>query len=334
MIELSQIIELLVKLGSTLNEQNAPLNAAIRRTYNENNWLTPENYAQAIIHWVELLTEENLLTFTSAYGYASTPKSVGIIMAGNIPLVGFHDLLCVLLSGNKAVVKPSSDDKYVIEYICKALKEMGLKERIEIVEKLSDIDAVIATGSNNSHRYFQHYFKHLPSLLRKNRKSIAVIDGSETDTDLKLLADDIFTYYGLGCRNVSLVLVPESYNVTSLLDHLMIKKEVGDHNKYANNYTYHRAMYLMNQVEHLDMGFCLVREQLDLNVPLACLYYSYYKNVSEVETFIKEQQENIQCVVGNYSHSQTVSFGMSQNPDLQSFADNVDTMKFLNNLEK
>ena len=332
MISQAEVIQTLVQLGESFHKQNDALNAAIARTYVENNWLTKENYWLALNNWKTQLQEENLKQFCNDYTYTDAPKSVGIIMAGNIPMVGFHDLMCVLLSGNIAIVKPSSDDKYVMEYVVEFLQKTNLANRVMKVERLENIDAVIATGSNNSFKYFEHYFKHIPRLLRKNRKSIAVLDGTETAADLNLLAQDVFQYFGLGCRNVCFLYLPKSLEVTTVLDAFMPLKDIVNHNRYANNYTYHRAMLLMNSEQHLDTGFVLPKERLDMNVPLACLHYYYYQDQAEVDAFIKNNEENLQCVVGNYWAKDTIPYGKAQNPELQDFADRVDTMIFLQDL--
>jgi hypothetical protein len=331
MIEQSKVIDALVHLGALLTSDNEDLQAATNRTYVENNWLTNENYALSITHWSATLSKDNLRKFAQPYHYTDTPKKVGVIMAGNIPLVGFHDLMCVLLSGHHAILKPSSDDKYVILYIVKVLISSGLGARLSIVERLDTIDAVIATGSNNSFRYFELYFKHIPNLLRKNRKSLAILSGKESGEELDALADDVFQYFGLGCRNVSLLLMPREMNITRVLDHFMKYKELANHNKYANNYTYHRALLLMNQEQHLDTGFALPKERMSLHAPLACIHYAYYDNPADIDQFVSENQEDIQCIVGNYSSVANVALGSAQMPDLQDFADDADTMSFLSN---
>lgn len=330
----TRALKSLISLGDLLNPQNKELLSAISRTYAENNWLTEPNYLKSLSHWAEILNEKGLTSFMSPYSNCSKSLRVGVIMAGNIPMVGFHDLLCVLLSGHTAIVKPSSDDKYVMNYICETLNSFGLQKPIEVAERLEGIDAVIATGSNNSHRYFEYYFRTKPSLLRKNRKSIAILSGNESLEELNLLSDDIFTYFGLGCRNVSTIAIPEGMDITKILDQTMSWQMLTDHNKYANNYTYHRALLLMNQAHHLDTGFCLIQNKRDLNAPLACLYYFEYKNEDDIREFLEENAENIQCTVGNYSDVCSVPFGESQKPDLQDYADGIDTMHFLSNLDK
>tara|TARA_B110000879_G_scaffold42684_1_gene60258 strand:- start:553 stop:1551 length:999 start_codon:yes stop_codon:yes gene_type:complete len=332
MISREDCINRFVELGKLFTADNEELSACIQRTYVENNWLIEDNYWQAIREWKTKLIPDNLLAFARDYTWSTSPKKVGIIMAGNIPMVGFHDLLCVLLSGHRANIKPSSDDKYVMLYIAKTLASLGLEEKITVVERLDKIDAVIATGSNNSFRYFEHYFKHIPNLLRKNRKSLAILDGTETDEQLKDLADDVFQYFGLGCRNVSLLFLPKSLDITRVLDNFMQYADLSNHNKFANNYTYHKALLLMNTEQHLDTGFLLPKERLELNAPLACINYAYYESDTEIQSFIQENESEIQCVVGNYSKLDTIPFGKSQRPDLQDYADNVNTLDFLQNL--
>ena len=332
MTDQTTIISAFVHLASQFNEENEELSTAISKTYVENNWLTRENYWNALFDWKTSLTKENLENFAKKYTYAKHPMKVGIIMAGNIPMVGFHDLLSTLLSGHIAIIKPSSDDKYVMLYISKWLSSNGLLDKIEVVDRLNKIDAVIATGSNNSHRYFEQYFNNIPNLLRKNRKSMAVLSGDETDNDLDNLAIDVFQYFGLGCRNVSFILLPKSLDITRVLDHFMIHKDLENHNKYSNNYTYHRALLLMNSEQHLDTGFALCKERKNLLAPLACIHYAYYEKEDEVSTFIKNNEGNIQCVVGNYSQGKSVAFGQTQKPELQDFADNRDTMNFLESI--
>ena len=332
MISREDCINRFVELGKLFTADNEELSACIQRTYVENNWLIEDNYWQAIREWKTKLIPDNLLAFARDYTWSTSPKKVGIIMAGNIPMVGFHDLLCVLLSGHRANIKPSSDDKYVMLYIAKTLASLGLEEKITVVERLDKIDAVIATGSNNSFRYFEHYFKHIPNLLRKNRKSLAILDGTETDEQLKDLADDVFQYFGLGCRNVSLLFLPKLLDITRVLDNFMQYADLSNHNKFANNYTYHKALLLMNTEQHLDTGFLLPKERLELNAPLACINYTFYESDTEIQSFIQENESKIQCVVGNYSKLDTIPFGKSQRPDLQDYADNVNTLNFLQNL--
>lgn len=328
------VIGAFVGLAAKIDRTNEALSLAVDKTFVKNNWLTQENYWLSLYHWKEVLTTENLSAFVRSYPATTDAKKVGIIMAGNIPAVGFHDLICVLLSGHRAVVKPSSEDNYVIQLFISWLEELApdLSDFITLVERVNKLDAVIATGSNNSFRYFEAYFKAIPRLLRKNRKSLAVLDGNESSQDLSNLANDVFQYFGLGCRNVSFLYLPRSMPITVVLDAFMKYKELANHNKYANNYTYHRALLLMNTEQHLDTGFVLPKERENLNAPLACLHYYYYDDEQEVRTFIENNKTNIQCIVGNYSTRPTIPFGESQKPDLQDFADGENTLQFLSTL--
>lgn len=330
-----QVISDLVQLSNLLSQENEALTAAIQKTYNENPWLTTQNYWQAIDQWKDLLNENELTNFASD-NFSQTPKTVGIIMAGNIPLVGTHDLIVVLLSGNKALVKPSSEDKHVITYLTNALVSIDPRyiDYIEVTESLKHIDAIIATGSNNSFRYFEHYFSKIPRLLRKNRKSIAVLSGNETDGELQALADDIFTYYGLGCRNVSMVLKPETLPTEKVLDNFAKYSSITDHNKYANNYIYHKALTLMNGENHLDTGYLIVKFQNMVNAPLACLNVIDYANTDEIDSFLNTHKQDIQCIVSNTFSNANVRLGQAQMPDLDDWADHINTFDFLENLTK
>ena len=227
-------------------------------------------------------------------------------MAGNIPLVGFHDFLSVVISGNKALVKLSSDDKFLLPAVIELLFliEPRFKDLIEIKPFIvKDMDAVIATGSNNSSRYFKEYFADKPHIIRKNRTSIAVLNGSETDEELKDLSDDVFTYFGLGCRNVSKVFLPKAYDLNKLFNAFFHHQEIVENNKYGNNYDYNKAVYLMNQDALLENGFMLLKEDEGLFSPISVLFYQYYDDVNEVARFIDVYEEDIQCVVGKKLYS-------------------------------
>ncbi len=324
----------LSKLGDRFREINSetPL---LQQAYLYNNWFTIDMQLKSIYAWADLLRKENLEEWLKNYQISvrTEPKTVAIIMAGNIPLVGFHDLLCVLLSGNNALVKMSSDDKQLMLWVISTLIEIdpSLEARIKIAEdyQLKNFDAVIATGSNNSNRYFEYYFKDKPHLLRKTRNSLAVLSGNESPEELDLLADDVFLYFGMGCRNVSKLLLPKGYNLEPMFLAFEKYKDIINHNKFANNYTYHKALFLMNQDPHLDNGFLIVKQDNSLSSPLSVLMFQFYENEQDIQAFLDLHKDNIQCVVGNLPNMNAVPFGKSQQPALTDYADGIDTMAFL-----
>lgn len=296
-----------------------------------NGWFTKENVLQSLRSLGELLTEEKLIEWTKKYAYSETPKKIGIIMAGNIPLVGFHDFLCILLSGNKAICKLSSDDKTLLPALAEQLIQYApsLQERIIFSSgKLGDIDAIIATGSDNSTKYFEQYFGHYPHIFRKNRTSVAIITGNETKEELTKLGSDIFSYFGLGCRNVSHMLLPEGYKIDLIFEAIVDYHPIVNHHKYANNYDYNKAVYLMNLMELLDNNFVLFRQTEELFSPLAMVHYHYYSNPTEIDNYLSENTDKIQAVVGQ-NH---IPFGEAQKPKLDDYADGIDVMKWLASL--
>jgi len=333
----SQRIEVFSKLGDRFRQVNAEM-PHLQISYLHNNWFTIDMQMRSITAWAELLKKENLEKWLSTYQLEEPKqeKRVAIIMAGNIPLVGFHDLLCVLITGNIALVKLSSDDTKLMEWVIEQIKEIDpqLGSKIIMAEayQLKNFDAVIATGSNNSNRYFEYYFSKVPNLLRKNRKSLAVITGEETPEELDALADDVFLYFGMGCRNVSKVLLPVAYNLEPMFIAFERYKDIINHNKYANNYTYHKALFLMNQDPHLDNGFLIVKQDDSLDSPLSVLMFQFYENDQDIAAFLDLHKEHIQCVVGHTTGKERVPFGMSQQPALWDYADGIDTIAFLKKL--
>ena len=297
----------------------------------QNSWFTQDNLKFSLEQWGKLLSLENLKNWVNKYSYSSHPKNVGIILAGNIPMVGFHDLLSVLLSGNNVVVKTSSKDQVLMEFVLNYLIEFDedLKNSIQKVERLGKIDAVIATGSNNTARYFEYYFKEIPHIIRKNRTSVAVLTGNESEEDLKKLGYDIFRYFGLGCRNVTKLYLPEGFNTDLLFEAFYDWNPIINHTKYANNYDYNRAIYLMEQQSFLDNNFVLLKESKDLHSPIGVIHFEFYNELDEVKNELKSNEEKIQCVVGKDFE---IQFGETQKPSLTDYADGVDTMEFLENL--
>ena len=296
-----------------------------------NGWFTKENVSQSIISNANFLNEIDLKNWVSNYSFTDKPKYIAIIMAGNIPLVGFHDLLCVLVSGNKAICKLSSNDKTLIpslvNYLFTFLPE--LKNRIEFTTGIvKNIDAVIATGSDNSLSFFKEYFGKYPYIFRSNRTSVAIIEGSETIDEINKLGHDIFDYFGLGCRNVSHIFFPEGYNLKHFFEGIVNHRNVIYNNKYANNYDYNKAIYLMSKEKLYDNDFVLLRESNDLFSPLSMIHFQFYKSKEEVEKYIKTHEKQIQIVVSR-SH---INFGMSQYPKIDDYADGVNVLKWLNDL--
>lgn len=299
------------------------------RAQYENAWFTAENVQHAFEGLAFILQKDKLDHWLEKYTnlHPEVPKVVGIIMAGNIPLVGFHDLMCVLLSGHFAAVKVSSQDTFLTTLVIEWLLEIEprFKKNLEIRERLTSIDALIATGSDNTARHFEYYFKDHPKIIRKNRTSIAILDGSESEEDLKNLGKDIFWYFGLGCRNISKLFVPEGYDPKPFFEAIESFHYVGNHNKYRNNYDYHKSILLVNRVEHLDNGFLLWNVNENLVSPLSVLYVEEYATKDNLSLKLTSQQEKLQCIVGK-DH---IPFGKAQRPEPWDYADGVDTLLFL-----
>jgi hypothetical protein len=333
----SQRVEVLTYLGDIFRQvdQNHPV---LFKAHAANAWFTIPNQLNAIKQWAEVLEIQQIQNWLKQYDLPieSCNKTVAIIMAGNIPLVGLHDLICALASGLNVLVKPSSDDTVLIEWVVESLKQKfaELNSTIQIVKdrKLEGFDAVIATGSNNSFRYFEYYFKDKPCLLRKNRNSIAVLAGDETEAELDLLADDILSYFGMGCRNVSKVLIPEGFDIKLLIQKLEKYNEYIHHHKFANNYTYHKAIFLMNLNEHLDAGFLIIKQDSKIAAPIGVLFYDFYQNIDEVKTILSEMKDNLQCIVSKLELRGSIPYGTSQKPSLETYADGEDTLLFLSKL--
>ena len=332
LIKLSDYIKsYLAENNEDFNENDSEFESVVKKSEIENPWFTIENQKFALKQWSDLLTEENLKSWLSNYSQSKTTKKVGLILAGNIPLVGWHDVISVVLSNHVPLIKLSSKDKQMIPFLLKKWEEFSENEiEYEFVERLTDFDAVIATGSNNTARYLEYYFKNHLSIIRKNRTSIAVIKGDETEEELKLLAQDIFQYFGLGCRNVTRLFIPEDFVIDRIFESFIDFKEIVNHNKYANNYDYNRAVYLLNQDKFWDNNFVMLKEDEKLFSPLSVIHFSRYSSLDDVKNFINENEEDIQCVVGKDDLGiETVYFGEAQNPGLDTYADNVDTMQFL-----
>lgn len=352
-MNLEQRIVAFSKLGDFLNQfSNSGINKKSDIPHNElffdgflhqlklakehNGWFNEDNLHFAIEGWSSLLNRSNLEQWTSAYNFTEiNKKKVAIIMAGNIPLVGFHDFLSVLISGHQVLVKQSSNDKQLLPFLSKYLEfvEPEFKGMISFTdEKLSGFDAVIATGSDNTARYFEYYFKDKPSIIRKNRNSVAVLTGNESKNDLENLSHDIFRYYGLGCRNVSKLFVPKNYNFDGFFEGMYNWHPVINDAKYANNYDYNKAVYLMSEFDLLENGFLMIKEDQSFASPIATIFYEYYDTKENIQTTIKDNLNNIQCVVGQDIIENEIAFGKTQKPELWDYADQVDTIAFLLNI--
>lgn len=299
-----------------------------------NGWFDKKEVLNSLTAIGESLTEENLNVWLSRYLIKEeSNKSVGVIMAGNIPLVGFHDFLTVLITGNKVLVKLASNDNTLMRKIGEILVfiDEEFNTKISFVEKLENFDAVIATGSNNTARYFEQYFGKYPNIIRKNRNSIAIIHEEDDAKDLKALGQDVFQYFGLGCRNVSKVYFPKGYKIDTFFEAILDDfQDVTQNNKYANNYDYNKAVYLMGNNQLLDNGFLLLKEDINLSSPVGVLNYEYYDSIEELEKQLDLQAEELQCIVSSKNTTlNTLAFGEAQCPTLNDYADGVDTIKFL-----
>ncbi|WP_299274804.1 acyl-CoA reductase [uncultured Psychroserpens sp.] len=348
-MDLQQRINAFVKLGEFLSqfsqkaiEKNQPVafndlffdgfKHQIKLAQEHNGWFTQKNVLFSIDGWSKQLTNSTINEWLSKYHFnTENLKTIAIIMAGNIPLVGFHDFLSVLISGQKVLVKQSSNDKHLLPYLAKYLEhvEPEFKGRIVFTEeKLENFDAVIATGSDNTARYFEYYFKDKPSIIRKNRNSIAVLSGGETSEELKALSEDIFRYYGLGCRNVSKLFVPHNYNFDSFFKAMYDWNPIIHQAKYANNYDYNKAVYLMSEFDMLENGFLMIKEDESFSSPIATVFYETYSSKEELLNVLEAKKDKIQCIVGNGVNESEVKFGQTQLPNLWDYADDVDTISF------
>lgn len=299
-----------------------------------NGWFTPKSIEMALSGITFLLEEEKLREFAKSIN-ETPPKKVAVIMAGNIPAVGFHDLLCVLLSGHSILIKTSSDDHLLIPFFCKLLRHFDAEfgHRIEFAEgKLTGFDAIIATGSNSSALHFEYYFKKYPRIIRKNRNSIAILSGNETATELENLGKDIFSYFGLGCRNVSKLYIPEGYKFETFFEAMFKFNSVAENKKYFNNYEYHRALFLLEKIDFLDNNFMVVRQAEQLSSPVSVVHYEHYSNLYKLSEQLSSAENQIQCLVGSLQLPNMIGFGKSQTPDINDFADRVNTLDFLNTL--
>lgn len=331
----SERINAFVKLGIALQNLSSDEKEELTwRAGNDNSWFTPQAIDAALQGIISMLEPEKFISWATSYDLqeVANPKSIGILMAGNIPGVGFHDFMCVLLSGHRAVAKLSSTDtifmKFMIHKLCEV--ESRFKALIEVKDMLNGMHAYIATGSDNSSRYFNYYFGKYPHVIRQNRTSVAVLSGEESTEDYVNLGKDIFHYFGLGCRNISKVFIKSEEQLQPLLNALEVYSEVGNHHKYRNNYDYNKSILLVNGEPHLDNGFLLLQKSTELLSPISVLFYEIYEDSTTLMEKLEPLENKIQCVVAREGLlKDTVSFGAAQSPQVDDFADGVDTMKFL-----
>lgn len=332
-MDLNKRINLLYKLGQYMTSEDPAWTAAQEKAYRENGWFTPEFIELSVNNIAgQFLQPKKLEKLASDYNIPnkiSSPKKLGLTMAGNIPLVGFHDFLCVYLAGHKAMIKTSSKDDTLIKHLISKLTEWDqeVEKHIEFANMLKGCDAYIATGSNNSSRYFEYYFGKYPHIIRKNRTSAAILSGDETLQQLELLADDVFLYFGLGCRNVSKIYVPAGYDFIPLLQAFKKYNYLAEHNKYKNNYDYNLALHLLNKKYYMSTEAILLIEDESVFSPISQLNYEFYTDRKAIEEQLKTN-ENIQCIVSK----DTIPFGQAQCPGITDYADGVDTLGFLTKL--
>jgi Acyl-CoA reductase (LuxC) len=338
-MNLKQRIEAFAKLGDLLR---SPYGIQLieewsHRAHQKNNWFTPTNVVlsiNAISNYFLIL--ENLEKWCSKYPFiAHRNQKVGVIMAGNIPLVGFHDAMSVLISGNKLYAKLSSQDDYLLKELFTQLIIIApdIENHIVYTEKMNDVDAIIATGSDNSSNYFEYYFKHIPNIIRKNRSSVALLNGNESAETMTKLGTDILQYYGLGCRNVSKIFVPENFKPDFFYENIENLGEVMLNHKYKNNYDYNRSVLLVNRVDHFDNGFLILKESDELISPISVVFFEKYKSMNDLKVKISNNSHKIQSVFSeNGWFENSLPIGDAQNPTLFDYADGVDTMEFLSKL--
>ncbi len=332
----SRLIQNLSKLADYILSFPNDLKEKMTEAFYKNNWFTIENQEimlRAIAS--DYLQKEKLESWISNYEFKNTTsKKIGLVMAGNIPLVGFHDLLCVWLNGNIGLVKLSSKDEVLLPFLVQQLEMISSSfiGKTIFVERLNDADAIIATGSNNSARYFEYYFKDKPHIIRSSRSSVAVLNGNETSTEILDLGKDIFRYFGLGCRNVSKLFLPEGFDPTTIFKGLEFYSEIVQHNKYKNNFDYNCTILLMNKTPHFANEFLILQEKQQVASRVATLHYEFYNSEKDLQEKLLKSKNEIQCIVGarlQKEHNIFIPFGKSQEPALNDFADKIDTMKFL-----
>jgi len=335
-IDQNLIIKSFYTLSAYISDEGNKIKSTVEKACVHNAWFTQESVRFALKALAESMKEENVKHWLSLYPElnlsTAVPKRVALVMAGNIPAVGFHDIICVLASGNIALLKLSSQDTILIPFLLEELSriEPAFKSHYQILERLEGFDAVIATGSNNSSRYFDYYFGRYPNIIRKNRNSVAVLKGTETAEELQLLGQDIFMYFGLGCRNVAKLYVPEGYSFNPFFEAIEPWSRLLDMHKYAHNYDYQLTLKLLSQTVHYSNGFFILVENESLHSAISVLHYETYTSIDQLKALLLEKADAIQCTVSIINElSGRLDLGSTQQPQLWDYADNIDTMKFL-----
>lgn len=335
MVPFKNRVQAFITLGKQLAELSGEEKEGLfRRVENQNNWFTKKSCDQAISGLIHMLESSRMEEWVSSYDFSQVKESkdVGVLMAGNIPAVGFHDLMSVLLAGHGISAKLSSADSVLMNWLIEKLIQIepGFEGFIQVSEMLKGKDAYIATGSDNSSRYFEYYFGKYPSLIRQNRTSVGIVRGDESEEEIKALGEDVFTYFGLGCRNVSKVFLSDEKFSEVLLKNWESFSAIADHHKYHNNYEYNKSIFLVNGEPHLDNGFLIMKKEEALVSPISVLYYEVFKDLDDLENKLSSHQNKIQCIVAKKeSWPNAVEFGKAQMPGPKDYADGVDTMEFL-----
>ena len=340
MIDLKLKIKILNGLGVYISKtiNNNPkliLDKLTKSIINKNRWFDEKSIIYSLKVWSNLLKSDLIEKWLNIYKLNSIKKkkTIALILPGNIPLVGFHDILCVWILDYKAIVKLSSKDDVLIPFLTNYLeKKSGNKSFLYTTSSIKKFDAVIATGSNNSSIYFEYYFSKYPNIIRKNRTSIAILEGSETELDLKNLGKDILLYYGLGCRNVSKLYIPKGFNLNKIFKGLDTFSDVINNSKYANNYYYNKSIFLINKDIFLDNGYFILKEDPRLYAPISCAFYEFYDDIKDLKSKLHDIRDNLQCIVSKKRSLKAISYGSTQNPSFHDYADNIDTIEFLINI--
>ena len=332
-----QLILAFKQLGEFMHNPDDAFREVMATAAHHNAWFTKKEVGSSLQSLAHMLNEDELREWFKDIEITEKPKRIGLILAGNIPLVGFHDIICVLASGNTALIKLSSSDDKLLPALLKQLCVFApqLADQLIYAERLKGFEAVIATGSNNTSRYFEYYFGKVPNIIRKSRNSLAILTGNESEEDIKQLGHDILDYFGMGCRSISKIFIPEGYDIKKFFKPIESFSGIIDHFKYNNNYDYNKSIFLINQDIHYDNGFLLLKKDETLSSPLAVLYYETYTNLDQVASKILAEDAQIQCVVGKVAikiNQPLIAFGQSQHPKLWDYADKVNTIDFLNAL--